>query len=253
MRHIALGLALAPFAVFASAAAGADQVCPRCEKPVPGDYRFCPYDGSEIPDPTCAKCERKMRRDWRFCPFDGTAIGPRLAAPGAAPAPAAAAVPAPAATPAPAAVPAAPPAAPRAPLVETLPRPGAAPVETRLREPEGERRSKSPYDTVEDLFRAIAAGDEAWIRRLYAWPRFFPKASEGEMDAEIDGYVKRLVERVRPTLAGRERRLSHIALGRADATITVELRDIASRAVVSEYEFKLADEGKGWAIVAIKP
>jgi hypothetical protein len=106
---------------------------------------------------------------------------------------------------------------------------------------------------VDDLFRAIAAGDEAWIKRLYDWKKFFPDVAPRDLDAMVDAYVKRLVERVRPAIEGRERIPTRIALGSKDATIAVALRDRATRAITAEYEFTLADEGSGWTIVKIKP
>jgi hypothetical protein len=194
------------------------QSCPKCGRDVSPDYRFCPYDGAAIPEPRCPKCGHALEREWSFCPFDGTARGG--AAPAAAPADAAKPAPAPAAA-------------------------AGAGAQDRL--------GGNPFDTIEALFRSIAAGDDAGIRRLYDWPRFFPEVRPADLDTEIAGYVKRLIERVKPTLEGSERQLVDVKLGRADARIKVSLRKVGTHAAIAEYDFTLVDAGRGWTIAAIKP
>lgn len=211
------------------------QNCPKCGRDVGADYRFCPYDGTALPEPHCPKCDRALDREWSFCPWDGTAVAkPHAAAE------------------APVAKPPAP--APSTPLVETLPRSGPAPEQSAVHSGDsGDKRATNPVDTIDALFRSIAASDEAGIRRLYSWSRFFPHATAAELEGQISSYVKRLVERVKPTLVGSERVPVDIKLGKADARIKVLVRKTSDHATVAEYDFTLVDEGKGWIIAGIKP
>jgi hypothetical protein len=232
--------ALAAVLVLAAFAWASPATCPMCGREVGADYRFCPYDGAAIPEPHCPRCDRTLARDWSFCPWDGTPLGPGAAAP---PAPPAAA---------PGATPPRPAPARPAPLVESVPRSGPAPAE-RQRAPEGGDRRKNPYDVIEDLFRAIAAGDQATIRSVYDWNRFFPEETDATREERVASYVARLVERVKPTLAGCDRLPVEIKLGRTDAKIKVLLRKSDTHAPVAEYEFALSNDGNGWAVVGIKP
>src|SRR5437016_2363086 len=121
-----LAFAAAVLAIAALVLPALAQNCPKCGRDVGADYRFCPYDGSALPEPHCPKCDRALDREWSFCPFDGTPVAT----------PHAAAAEPPVAKP--------PAAGASTPLVETLPRSGPAPEQTSHRADPGEQRATNP-------------------------------------------------------------------------------------------------------------
>jgi hypothetical protein len=167
-------------------------------------------------DPACPACKRQVAADWRFCPWDGGALDEGAATKATALAPTSTAT---------------------TPTRDSL-----------------EAARANPIDTIEDLFRAIAAGDEQWIRRLYRWETFFGAAADpATLEEKRADYSKRLIAKVRPTLAGRERFPSDIKLSPDVAELKIVLRDRATRAVAANYEFKLTRGDDGWKITSIRP
>ena len=49
-------------------------VCPGCQKPVQGDFAFCPGCG-QVLKPQCPKCQTEIREEWKICPHCGAKIG----------------------------------------------------------------------------------------------------------------------------------------------------------------------------------
>jgi hypothetical protein len=90
--------------------------------------------------------------------------------------------------------------------------------------------------TVDDVFRAIGAGDARWIRRLYRWDVFFAGTPAEKLDQRVNDYVERLVARVKPTLENRRRDLTDIKLFPDEAQATISVTDLASHEKVATYE-----------------
>ena len=135
-----------------------------------------------------------------------------------------------------------------------LPFDGAAlPAPTGASVPAPETGRGNPYDTVEDLFRAIAASDEGWIKKLYRWEIFFADSAPEKLDERVSDYARRLIAKVGPTLKGRERVPVDIKLTPEVSEMKVALRDVTSRAIVATYEFKLVRGADGWKITSIRP
>lgn len=44
--------------------------CPGCEKPLTGEYAYCPYCGIEL-QAKCPACEKPIQPDWQVCPHCG--------------------------------------------------------------------------------------------------------------------------------------------------------------------------------------
>ncbi len=111
----------------------------------------------------------------------------------------------------------------------------------------------NPYDTVEGLFKAILAGEEDEIRELYHWPSFYPDKNGAELDEAIKGYVRRLIDNVRPTLANTKRETLDIKLGKDSAKIRVALLNAETRREIQVYSFDLVGSPEGWKIASINP
>lgn len=111
----------------------------------------------------------------------------------------------------------------------------------------------NPMNAVEEFFEAIAAGDDRGVRRLGRWEAFFGLEAGADLEAKTADYVKRVMAKVRPTLAGRERKLAHINLGPERADLKIEIRDKTTMQTAAVYDFTLTKGGDGWKIVAIRP
>ncbi|MFH0834691.1 MAG: zinc ribbon domain-containing protein [Patescibacteria group bacterium] len=48
-----------------------EDVCPKCERPLPLDFQFCPGCGEEARK-HCKKCHKLVSKDWSVCPYCGT-------------------------------------------------------------------------------------------------------------------------------------------------------------------------------------
>jgi hypothetical protein len=262
---LAVAAALAAYAPLARAAGF---ICPRCHVAGEEGWRFCPYDGARLvldgaPKPGGA-------------PAGATPTAVVAPTPETAPAPASSDAPASSARAsdstsafgaAPAPAPSSEvPGAPEAPSAADAPTASARPDgltprgrrEIAQRRLEGARDAleaarSNPMDTVDDLFRAIAAGDARWMRRLYRWDVFLAGVAPAELDAREAAYCDRLIARVKPTLAGRDRFPAHVALTADTADLTIQLRDRETRETIESYEFKLTKGEDGWKITLIRP
>lgn len=237
-------------------AAHARPNCPECGRELADSFRFCPFDGTALPqNRTCTACARPMDAQWRFCPYDGTRLertGERTA-------------------------PVGPPAAgqpPSSPAPAGAVAPGAAGAAAVARGPAGTAAAPAgnPLDTVEALLEAVREGEATRIRGLYDWERFFAEQDErraaaagepaagprtpagpAELEARIAAYIQRLLERVRPTLAQTRHRVTDVKLDRSSARLRVEIRRRDTAELVQSYDFSLAHTPNGWRIVHIAP
>lgn len=48
-------------------------LCSGCEKPVTGEYAFCPYCGTALQD-VCPSCGKPTQSDWQVCPHCGNKL-----------------------------------------------------------------------------------------------------------------------------------------------------------------------------------
>lgn len=46
--------------------------CPACNKPVQGDFKFCPHCGNKN-NTVCPSCGKNMMPEWVACPYCGLA------------------------------------------------------------------------------------------------------------------------------------------------------------------------------------
>jgi len=204
------------------------------------------------PDPTCPSCKRWVASEWRFCPFDGAGLKAETPATPASPAPVPPPTPAPAAAPSPAPAPASAPAP--APPTPTAAAPSlAGALSTPTAEVFAPPVRKIPTETIDDLFAAIIARNDAALRHCYRWEVFFATTPPEAREAKITDYLARLTSRVRPSLEGRDRLPGSIRLTANEADLQFMLRDHQSRAIIATYEFKLTRADDGWKIIGIRP
>lgn len=52
--------------------------CPVCNKPIDGEFKFCPHCGSKSSN-NCSGCGKNMMPDWVACPYCG--LGAKMPAP----------------------------------------------------------------------------------------------------------------------------------------------------------------------------
>jgi hypothetical protein len=208
-------------------------LCPTCGRDAEDTHRFCPHDGTKLPEPGCPECKRPVDPSWSYCPFDGRPLQARTPSAPASPAPAT------------------PPAA-------AAPAPGgsgeAAAGATGSTVPAGAPKLPpgSPLAVVDTLFEAIEAGSVETIRPLYLWPAFFPDVPLEELDAKVTAYITRLIDGVRPTIAGSTRGTPKLFLGSNEATVRVAVRSADTRQA-TEYIFTLVADSDGWKITSIRP
>lgn len=210
-------------ALGAGGAAHADQSCPQCQRGVPDEYRYCPFDGAKLPSPPCPRCHKPMLPDWRFCPFDGASLTADPTASRADP-------------------------AAESEATTASEKTSSSTSETDAMPPP---TGDNPVDTIDRLFRAIQRNDVRAIRSLYRWDRFFGRSGPA-LEPRILAYVSKLTDRVGPVASRTDRVLVKVNLAPRNATLGIALRDRHTRAVVQKYEFQLTDKGDGWRIVNVK-
>ena len=48
-----------------------EEFCPKCEKPLPLEFHFCPHCGEEARK-HCKKCHKLVSKTWKACPYCGS-------------------------------------------------------------------------------------------------------------------------------------------------------------------------------------
>ena len=51
--------------------ADSEELCPKCDRPLPLNFQFCPSCGEEARRP-CKKCHKLVSKDWSVCPYCGS-------------------------------------------------------------------------------------------------------------------------------------------------------------------------------------
>lgn len=57
-----------------SAMAAPGDACPRCMRPIQGNFYFCPYCSLKLRVFNCSACQKEIRLDYKMCPYCGSVV-----------------------------------------------------------------------------------------------------------------------------------------------------------------------------------